>query len=47
MTVCQPGKRYEVESCVATTATYGDRFRCLCSYKYASSQACMGLYADT
>ncbi|KAK9856447.1 hypothetical protein WJX84_002649, partial [Apatococcus fuscideae] len=33
VTVCQPGKRYEVESCVATTATYGDRFRCLCSYK--------------
>ena len=35
VTVCQPGKQYSIEACVATTATYGDRFRCVCLYKYA------------
>eukprot|EP00884_Botryococcus_braunii_P007808 jgi/Botrbrau1/17028/Bobra.49_2s0084.1 len=28
-----PGKNYEVEVCVGTTATYGDRFRCLCRHR--------------
>lgn len=41
MTVCQPGKQYEIEACVATTATYGDRFRCICRYKYALTDASM------
>ncbi|KAK9843301.1 hypothetical protein WJX74_010063 [Apatococcus lobatus] len=38
VTVCQPGKQYEVEACVATTATYGDRFRCICRYKLAAQE---------
>lgn len=28
------GKFYEVEVCVATTATYGDKFRGVCRHRY-------------
>ena len=28
------GKYYEVEVCVATTATYGDKFRGVCRHRY-------------
>ena len=29
----QPGKAFEVEVCVATTATYGDKFRGVCRHR--------------
>ena len=31
------GKFFEVEVCVATTATYGDKFRGVCRHRYAIS----------
>jgi hypothetical protein len=34
-TEAQPGKAYEVEVCVATTATYGDKFRGICRHRLA------------
>ena len=30
----QKGKFFEVEVCVATTATYGDKFRGVCRHRY-------------
>ena len=30
----QKGKFFEIEVCVATTATYGDKFRGVCRHRY-------------
>lgn len=36
------GKYFEVEVCVATTATYGDKFRGVCRHRYAQNLSLAG-----